>query len=75
MQLRPTRARERPLVLGAFNESVEVPNLEQDGRGSLPTVVHSFEVTIEKTLLERYAITRVEVGPVLETVDLQPFVS
>jgi hypothetical protein len=73
VELGPLRPGERPLLLLTRDEPVDVADLEQDPRLPLPAIVDVLEEVVEETLLEVSSVVGVEMGPVLQAVDLQPF--
>src|SRR5712692_8807722 len=74
MVLRPFRSLERPLVLPARDEAIEVPYLQEHPRRVIPTVALAVQEIIEEAFLNLAAIVGVKVRPVFYTVRFQPFV-
>ena len=73
IELRPARARERPLALVTLEEFLPgMPHLQHDPRLPPPARVLALQEVAEELLLQRDAVVRVEVRPVLEAVHLQP---
>src|SRR5439155_25205805 len=74
VELGPPCASERPRLLVSLDEFLAgMTHLELDSRLLLPPGVFAFQEMAEELLLERDAIVRVEVRPVLDAVDLEPF--
>src|SRR5919199_3855095 len=72
--LRPLRPSEWPLLLAPEHEALaRVANVEQHWRFFIPAVVLALEKVVEKPLLELKAIVGIEVCPMLETMDFEPF--
>ncbi len=74
IELRPFRALERPFVLGALDELVDVAHLQQHARLPVEAVVLAVQEMVEEAQLQLAAIVGVEMGPVLDAVHLEPFV-
>src|SRR5260221_389170 len=55
MELRPARARDRPLVLVPLHETVHAAHLQLHARLPDPAVLHVLQVAIDKALLHRVA--------------------
>jgi hypothetical protein len=72
IELRPFRALERPLVLGALHEFVDVSHLQEHARLPAETVVLAVQEMIEEAQLKLAPIIRVEMRPVLDPVHLEP---
>src|SRR5439155_235959 len=73
VELGPARARERPFLLAPLDESLAgVADLEHDLRLRLPPGLLALQEVAEELLLKRHAVVRVEVGPVLDAVHLEP---
>src|SRR5258708_6551300 len=73
MELRPARARDRPLVFVPLDETVHVAYLQLHARLPLPAVPHVLQGVIEEPLLQRGAVVGVEMRPMLDTVGFEPF--
>src|SRR6185436_11246937 len=71
VEARPICARERPLVLLALDEAIDVPHLELDAGSAFPVSL-ALEEMIEEAKLKLAPIIGVEVRPVLDAVDLEP---
>src|SRR6266478_2479363 len=74
IELRPSRASNRPLVLHALDKSVEATNLQPNSGLIGPAVIDAFQKIVEETLLQQTPVIRVEVSPVLDAVQLEPLV-
>src|SRR5258708_38842135 len=75
MKLRPFRALERPFVLGALHEFVDVAYLQQDPGMSVETVVLAVQAIIEEAQLVAAPVIRGEMRPVLDPVHLEPLLT
>src|SRR5581483_9913935 len=70
----PLRARERPFILMPLDELLaRMADLEQDLRLLVPARILAFEEMTEEFLLQADAVVRIKMRPVLDTVDLEPF--
>src|SRR5262249_117537 len=74
VELRPFRALGRPLGLGALDEPVDVTHLQEDAGLLVPAVLLAVQEIVEEFQLQRAPVVGVEMGPVLDAVDLEPFV-
>src|SRR5437016_11662883 len=74
IELRPSRASNRPVVLHALDKAVEATNLQPNSGLIGPAVSDAFQTVVEETLLQQTPVIRVEVSPVLEAVQLEPLV-
>src|SRR5215831_10046882 len=73
-ELRPLGALERPFVLSALHELVDVTHLQLHARLPVEAVVLAMQEVIEEAQLQLATVIRVEMGPVLDAVHLEPFV-
>ncbi len=73
IELGPLGACERPLVLLAGDEPVEMAHLQEHARPLVPAVVPAVQKMVEELELQLAAIVGVEVRPVLEPMRLEPF--
>src|SRR5258706_13668013 len=73
MGLGPMGARDRPFVLVALDELVDMPHLQLDARLLRPIAL-ALEEVVEEAQLELAAIVGIEVRPVLDAMRLEPFV-
>ena len=70
---RPARPRDGPGDLGPIDEAaVDGPDAEEH-RLPFPSVVDASQEVVEEAALERDAVVRGELSPVLAAVDLEPF--
>jgi hypothetical protein len=74
IELRPLGALERPFVLSALHELVDVTHLQLHARLPVEAVVLAVQEMIEEPQLQLASVIRVEMGPVLDAVHLEPFV-
>src|SRR5947208_3618735 len=74
IQLGPLGSCERPLVLVALDEAVDVAYLQLYSGLLVPAVLMALEVVVEKPQLQVPAVVGVEVRPVLDAVDFEPLV-
>src|SRR5262245_66382827 len=73
MEFRPLRARERPLVLGAFDEALAgMANLQHHLRLAVPAVLLALQEIAEALLPHLHAVVGVEVSPLRVAVHLAP---
>src|SRR4030095_10000927 len=73
IELRPARAGQRPLAFRPRHESLAgMAHLQQHARLLRPARVLALEEVAEELLLQRPAVVRVEVRPVLDAVHLEP---
>src|SRR5882724_2516522 len=73
MELRPARARDRPLVFVPLDETVHVAYLQLHARLPVPAVPRVLQGVIEEPLWQRAAVVGVEMRPMLDTVGFEPF--
>jgi hypothetical protein len=73
-ELGPFGTGQGPFVLITGHEFVDMPHLQLDPRLSLPAVLLAFEKMVEKALLQRNAIVRIEFRPMRPAVQFEPFV-
>ena len=74
IELGPFGALERPFVLGARHEFVDMAHLQLHFRLLRPALFFSVQEVIEESQLLLATVVSVEVGPVLDTVRFKPFV-
>src|ERR1700694_2764791 len=74
MELRPLRPGERPLVLMALDEALDMAYLHLHSGLLVPAVLLALEVVVEKPQLQPPAVVGVEMRPVFDAVRLQPLV-
>ena len=73
IELGPFGALDRPFVLGARDELVDVAHLQQHFRLLCPAVFLAVQEIVEEAQLLLAAVVGVEMRPVLDAVRLQPF--
>src|SRR6266542_1944194 len=73
IKLRPLGARQRPFVLLARNELVQVAHLQQHARLPAPAALDALEKMIEELALQLAAVIGIKMRPMLDAVRLQPF--
>ena len=64
---------EGPLVLHTLDELIDMTYLKLDTGLFRPAVVDAFQEVIEEALLEQPPVVGVEMGPMLDSVYLEPF--
>ena len=62
----------RPFILVAFDESINVADLELDLRLTFPAIVDALQVVVEEPLLQFDAVVGVKWRPVRASVHLEP---
>src|SRR6516165_8563876 len=74
MKFGPLRPRYRPLILMPYDELLSgMADIELDPWLLVPAIVLAFEEATKEPLLQIDAVVGVVVRPVLDSVDLQPF--
>ena len=69
----PLGVSDGPGGFGSLDEAVDGADLELDGGLLGPVVVVAFEEVVEEALLQGDAVVGVELGPVFNAVDFEPF--
>ena len=69
----PGRSRQRPFGFGSLLEMIDVAELQLHAIAIAPAVVFALQIAIEERLLQRSPVIGVEMSPMLETMNLQPF--
>src|SRR2546425_11754541 len=74
IELGPFRPFERPFVLPALDELVDMTHLQLYARTLFKAILLSVQEMIEELQLQLAAVVGVEMGPVLDAVHFEPFV-